>query len=202
MASVTSLGSTLDKTYQMEIAAANFRTNGHILTSALHANFDDTVQTNRDAMKRKLTARVSPMTRPPEGALDPKFYPQFSDLQSSHRADSCKTTDLDVGSTTTSVSRSKQRLAEKRKSVATNVIIPSKAVKSESILTTQDEPVSKRPRTILPRIKKEGKEKYFKSLYCVSMSTILNRELITLLFPKNIFILLFSSVSKAKARVF
>lgn len=159
MASVTSLGSTLDKTYQMEIAVANFRTNGHIVTSALHANFDDTVQwTNRDAMKRKLTARVSPMTRPPDGVLDPKCYPQFTDLQNSHQVHNFKKTELDVGSTTSSVPGGKQRLAEKRKSTATNVIIPAKAIKSESFLTTQDEPASKRPRTILPR-KMQGKAK-------------------------------------------
>lgn len=160
MVSATSLGSALDKTYQMELAAANFRTNGLILTSALQPNFEDSVvqRTSKDAIKRKLTARVSPMTRHTEGVFDPRFHPLVSDPQSSHRPQSCNKTELDVGSTASSVPRGKQRLAEKRKSTATNVIIPAKSVNSDTYLSTQDEPASKRPRTILPRTM-QGKEK-------------------------------------------
>ena len=164
MVSTTSLGSALDKKYQMEIAAANFRTNEQILTSgyhsALHANLEDSVQRTigKDAMKRKLTARVSPMTRQTGGVYDPRFHSPFSDPQSSQRSTNCKKTEPDVGSTTSSViTRGKQRLAEKRKSSTANVIIPAKSVNSDTLHRMQDEPVSKRPRTILPRTM-QGKE--------------------------------------------
>lgn len=163
MVNATSLGSALDKKYQMEIAAANFRTNGQILTSgyhsALHANLEDSVQRTigKDAMKRKLTARVTPMTRQTGGVYDPRFHSLVSDPQSLQRSTNCKKTEPDVGSTTSSVTRGKQRLAEKRKSSTTNVIIPAKSVNSDTLHRMQDEPVSKRPRTILPRTM-QGKE--------------------------------------------
>lgn len=162
MVSATSLGSALDKRYQMEIAAVNFRANGQILTSALLPNFDDSVQANKDVIKRKLTARVSPMTRGTQEALDPSFHPLVAGPQISHRSQSaCIKKKLNVGSNAPSVPRGKQRLAEKRKSAATNVIIPAKSgntsVNTDTFLNTQEEPVSKRPRTILPRTM-QGKE--------------------------------------------
>lgn len=157
MVSATSLGSSLDKRYQMEIAAANFRRNGQVLTSALHASIDESVQgKGKDAIRRKLTARVSPMTRQTEKGIDPRFPPLVSGQQTLDSPHSpCIKTELDVGSTAPSVARSqprsRSRLAEKRKSRASTVIIPAKTVNSDLFVNTQDEPVSKRPRTILPR---------------------------------------------------
>ena len=153
MVSATSLGTALDKRYQMEIAAVNFSRNGQILTSALLPNFDDSIhQANKDLIKRKLTARVSPMTRETQEALDPSFHPSVAAPKISQRSlVACNKKNLNVNSTTPSVSRGKQRLAEKRKSSTTNVIIPAKSGNTGVTLNTQDEPVSKRPRTILPR---------------------------------------------------
>ena len=163
MVSAASVGTALDKLYQMEIAAVNFSSNGQILTSALHPNFDDSIQANKDLIKRKLTARVSPMTRETQEAFDPSINALVSGPKSPHRSHSASNKKkVNVSSTAPSVPRGKQRLAEKRKSAATNVIIPAKSGKTSAntntFLNTQDEPqVSKRPRIILPRTM-QGKE--------------------------------------------
>ena len=156
MVSAASVGTDLDKRYQMEIAAVNFSSNGQILTSALLPNFDDSIQANKDLIKRKLTARVSPMTRTTQEAYDPSIQGLVAGPKSPQRSHSASNKKkINVSSTAPSVPRGKQRLAEKRKSAASNVIIPAKSgsnsVNTNSFLNTQDEPVSKRPRTILPR---------------------------------------------------
>ena len=156
MVSAASIGTALDKRYQMEIAAVNFRRNGQILTSALLPNFDDSIQASKDLSKRKLTARVSPMTRETQEAFDPSIHALVAGPKIPHRSHAAgNKKKLNVSSTAPSVPRGKQRLAEKRKSAATKVIIPARSdntsVKTEAFLDTQDEPVSKRPRTILPR---------------------------------------------------
>lgn len=159
MVSAASSGTALDKRYQMEIAAVNFSRNGQIVTSAMLPNFDDPIQANKDLIKRKLTARVSPMTRETQEAFDPSNHALIAGPKSPHRSHSaCNKKKLNVSSTTFSVpklAKGKQRLAEKRKSAATNVIIPAKSgitsVNTDTFLNTQDEPVSKRPWTILPR---------------------------------------------------
>lgn len=152
MVSATSLGTALDKRYQMEIVAVNISRNGQILTSGPLPNFDDSIR--KDVIKRKLTARVSPMTRDTQGVLDQSFCPLVAAPKISHRSHStCNKKKLNVSSTAASVSRGKERLAEKRRPAATNVIIPAKSDNTN----TQDEPISKRPRTILPRTM-EGRE--------------------------------------------
>lgn len=154
MVSATSLGTALDERYQLEIAAVNFSRNGQILTSGPLPNFDDSIQANKDVIKRKLTARVSPMTRETQGVHDPSFHPLVAAPKISHRSHStCNKKKLNVSSTAASFCRGKERLAEKRRPAATNVIIPAKSDNTN----TQDEPVSKRPRTILPRTMK-GRE--------------------------------------------
>lgn len=156
MVSAASLGTALDKRYQMEIAAVNFSRNGQILTSGPFPNFDDSVQANKDVIKRKLTARVSPMTRETQGVFDPSFRPLVAAPKISHRSQSTfNKKKLNVSSTAAPVSRGKVRLAEKRRSAATNVIIPAKSENTNA----QDEPVSKRPRTILPRTMEGRKNK-------------------------------------------
>jgi len=159
MVSAASLGTALDKRYQMEIAAVNLSRNGQIATSALLPSFDDStmissIQANKDLIKRKLTARVSPMTRETQEVFVPSNHALVADSKSPHRSHSaCNKKKLNV--TPSSVPKGRQRLAEKRKSAATNVIIPAKSgntsVNTDTFLNTQDEPVSKRPRTILPR---------------------------------------------------
>jgi len=154
MVSAASLGTALDKRYQMEISAMNFSRNGQIVTSALLPNFDDSIQAIKDLIKRKLTARVSPMTRETQEAFGSTNHALVAGPKSHHRSHSaCNKKKLNV--TPPSVPKGRQRLAGKRKSAATNVIIPVKSgntsVNTETFLNTQDEPVSKRPRTILPR---------------------------------------------------
>lgn len=195
MVSAASVGTALDKRYQMEIAAVNFSSNGQILTSALLPNFDDSAQANKDLIKRKLTARVSPMTRKTQEACDPSIHGLVAGPKSSHRSHSASNKKkLNVSSTAPSVPRGKQKLTEKRKSAATNVIIPAKSgntsVNTNTFLNTQDEPVSKRPRTILPRTMQGKKLKFcMRKQYLICML-----ETIFL----NIFILVFSLSLKRK----
>lgn len=155
MVSTARFGSTLDERYHLDLGTADFRTNGHIVTSALQANFDGPVhQKNKDAIKRKLTARVSPMTRHNEQGFDVRLHPLVSGRERSHRTHGASTktkSNVDIGSTTPAVKREREKLTEKRKFTATNVIIPAKTVKSGTSFGTRDEPLTKRPRTILPR---------------------------------------------------
>jgi len=156
MVSGTSIGSAIDKSYQMEITTVDFATHGLNLTSALRTNFADTVQrTTKDAIKRKLTARVSPMTRQTEEVYDPRVYPQVSAGKVSHRSYDGSVKSEGKNSAATACSSrnqsSQKRLTEKRKSPATNVIIPSKTVNSDSLYTAREGPSAKRHRTILPR---------------------------------------------------
>lgn len=156
MVSDTSVDSAIDKSYQMEITTVDFATHGLNLTSALRTNFADTVQrTTKDAIKRKLTARVSPMTRQTEEVYDPRVYPQVSSGKVSHRSYDGSVKSEGKNSAATACSSrnqsSQKRLTEKRKSPATNVFIPSKSVNSDSLYTAREGPSAKRHRTILPR---------------------------------------------------
>lgn len=158
MVSGTSLHSALDKRNQMELITVDLTSCGLNLTSALKPNFADSVhKTTKDAIKRKLTARVSPMTRQTEQVYDSRIYSQVSGGKISHRPyDDCVKQEQDKNSAATACSASrsqtgKKRLTDKRKSPATNVIIPSKAINSDSLYRTLEEPSPKRHRTILPR---------------------------------------------------
>lgn len=158
MVSDTNRGSGLVKTYQMEVTTIDFSSHGLNLTSALRTNFADSVQeTAKDAIKRKLTARVSPMTRQIQDVYDPKIYSQASGGKISHGSIETfvKQEKVEHSATAASCSRSQKgqkRLQEKRKSPVTSVIIPAKSVNSNSTLhSIGEEPTPKRNRTILPR---------------------------------------------------
>lgn len=162
MVSTTAFGSTMEERYKFGVSDADFRSSGPLLTSASQqANFDAAIhQTSKDIIKRKLTARVSPMTRHHEQGLDRRLHPL---VVAPNRGKairtygvSTKTQLTDIGATTSVIKRGQQKLAEKRKFRATNVIIAAKTVKSESSLSKREEPVTKRPRPILPRTM-EGK---------------------------------------------
>ncbi|XP_068687143.1 B-cell lymphoma 3 protein-like [Montipora foliosa] len=141
----------------MELTTVDFVSHGLNLTSALGTNFADSVQrTTKDAIKRKLTARVSPRTRQTDEIYNPRVDSKKS--YSHHPNSDCNVKKEHVGhsncSAMTSSSRNlrvHKKLAEKRKSPATSVMIPQNSEKSNSSHLTREDPPSKRLRTILPR---------------------------------------------------
>ena len=157
MVSGTSTDQTIDQSCQMEITTVDFTAHGLNLTSVERTNLADSVQmTTKDAIKRKLTARVSPMTRQTGVVYDPRVHSQVSVGEISHRSDDdfVKQKQGRNSATTASSSRHqnvKKRVTEKRKTPSTNVIIPTKSVNSDSLYSTKEEPSPKRHRTILPR---------------------------------------------------
>lgn len=168
MVSTTGFGSTMEERYKFDVSDADFRSNGSLVTSALQqANFDASIhQTSKDIIKRKLTARVSPMTRHHEQGLDRRLHPL---VVAPNRGKairtygvSTKTQLTDIGGTAPVIKRGQQKLAEKRKFQATNVIVAAKTIKSESSLSKREEPVTKRPRPILPRTMEVSVQPEFK----------------------------------------
>ena len=142
----------------MEVTTIDFSSHGLNLTSALRTNFADSDQeTAKDAIKRKLTARVSPMTRQIQEVYDPKIYSQAPGGKISHSSieNFVKQEKVEYSATAASCSRSQKgqkRLLEKRKSPVTSVIIPAKSLNSNFTLhSIGEEPSPKRNRTILPR---------------------------------------------------
>lgn len=136
------------------ISTVDFLSHGLKLTSAR--------STTKEAIKRKLTARVSPMTRPTDQGYNPSVDAKVSNVNISHGPSSnciVKKKDGSGGfsnctATASSCSRKQKKPAEKRKAPATNVIIAPESLKSNpshSNLKAKGEPSAKRLRTILPR---------------------------------------------------
>lgn len=136
------------------ISTVDFLSHGLKLTSAR--------STTKEAIKRKLTARVSPMTRPTDQGYNPSVDAKVSNVNISHGPSSnciVKKKDVSGGfsngtATASSCSRKQKKLAEKRKAPATNVIIAAESLKSNpshSNSKAKGEPSAKRLRTILPR---------------------------------------------------
>ena len=164
----TSLGLAFDRSYQMEITTVDLAASGLNLTSALKQSVPDSVQkTTKDAIKRKLTARVSPMTRQTKEFYDPRFISQISGQKTSQHPNVYYVKQEQGGNSATAACSShgqngQKRLIKKRKSLATNVIIPKQSVNSDSSHKTREEPASKRPRTILPRTNLSQQGKFIK----------------------------------------
>ena len=136
------------------ISTVDFLSHGLKLTSAR--------STTKEAIKRKLTARVSPITRPTDQGSNAIVDTKVSSDNILHGSSSNCIVRKKDGSDgfnnctamTSGCSRKQKKLAEKRKAPATSVIIASKPLKSNSShsnLTAKGEPSPKRLRTILPR---------------------------------------------------
>ena len=161
MVSGTDIDPTLDESYKMDFTTVDFTAHGLNLASVARTNLADPVQSStKDAIKRKLTARVSPMTRQTEEDYDPRVHSHVTVSvgeicnRSSDDFVKQKQGRNELITTTAGSSRRQngnKRIAEKRKTPFTNVIIPTKSGNSDSLYSTREEPSSKRHRTILPR---------------------------------------------------
>lgn len=157
MVSTTGFGSTMEERYKFELIVADYKTNDPQGTSAIQrTNSDASVhQTSKDIIKQKLTARVSPMTRHQEQFLDRRLHP-LTVVPSRGKSTrtygaSTKTQLTDIGTAAPFIKREPQKLAEKRKFQATNVIIAPKTVKSDISPSKRKKSETKKPRPILPR---------------------------------------------------
>ena len=161
MVSGTHLGSIFGRSPEMEIRTVDLAASRINFTSALKQRFPESVQkTTKDAIKRKLTARVSPMTRKTEQVTDTRVNLQVScGRNSQHSNDNFGKKEFSLGSNFSSTApsnssraqSSQKRLAEKRKLPSTNIIVPAKTTNSNSSNKTREEKHIKRPRAILPR---------------------------------------------------
>lgn len=161
MVSGTHLGSIFGRSPEMEIRTVDLAASGINFTSAVKQSFPESVQkTTKDAIKRKLTARVSPMTRKTEQVSDTRVNLQVScGRNSQHSNDNFGKKEFSLGSNFSSTApsnssraqSSQKRLAEKRKLPSTNIIVPAKTTNSNSSNKTREEKHIKRPRAILPR---------------------------------------------------
>ena len=153
MVSAAVFGRTLEQGYQSGVANVDFGTNnGQCVASALHQELsseNSIRRTTRETIKRKLTARVLPITRSVESNGN-KTVTQFQNevpmaQPTSNISNVQRCTD---GNDFPTPHNDQQRPIKKPHARTMKITVPGSKV---GLLEIQDQPPTKRPRPILPR---------------------------------------------------